>query len=383
MHWTDSIDAIDTPALIYDESRLDSLLGATLAARDRADFRLLYAIKAASPAFILDRFARRLDGFSVSSLFEAKLVHERFPDAEIHFTSPGIRATEVAELARLCQYVAVNSRSQIRRYGEEFGRASSLGMRVNTRISRVADSKYNPCRPASKLGVPLEQVSAAIAESPVPLQGLHFHTNSDSWDFGELLTNVQVLLEAIPEHCHIEWMNLGGGYLFEDVSTDSLVVASDMIRKRFGASVFLEPGAGLVRAAGVLVATVLDIFDVDGYNIAVLDTTVNHVPEVLEFDYHPDVFGATEDGNFAYQLAGSTCLAGDLFGTYRFPKRLEVGDRVVFEEAGAYTLAKAHRFNGVNFPTIGYLNSDGHYRVRKSFDFADYSRYWTTDEAPD
>ena len=242
------------------------------------------------------------------------MIRGRFPDAEIHFTSPGIRAVEVSELGRLCQYVAVNSRSQLRRFGAEFSRTSSLGMRVNTRISKVVDSRYDPCRPGSKLGVPLEQVPTAIGESPAPLRGLHFHTNSDSEDFDELLANVQVLLEAIPQRCHIEWVNLGGGYVFEDVPTGPLVAASEMIRERFGATVFMEPGAGLVRAAGFLVATVLDIFDVDGYNTAVLDTTVNHIPEVLEFDYQPDVLGATDDGEFSYQLAGSTCLSGDLLG---------------------------------------------------------------------
>ena len=53
--------------------------------------------------------------------------------------------------------------------------------------------------------------------------------------------------------------------------------------------------------------------------------------------------------------AGSTCLAGDIFGTYKLPVALEVGQRVVFEEAGAYSLAKAHRFNGVNLPQVGYV----------------------------
>ena len=32
---------------------------------------------------------------------------------------------------------------------------------------------------------------------------------------------------------------------------------------------------------------------------------------------------------------------------------MKVGDRVVFEEVGAYSLAKAHRFNGINLPRVG------------------------------
>jgi len=375
----DTIPVGNTPALVYDESRLESLLNAALTARDRAGFKLLYAVKAASSLFVLDCLAPRLDGFSVSSLFEARLIRDKFPNAEIHFTSPGTRSEEVSELGRLCQYVAINSRPQVHRHAMEFALTSSLGVRVNTRISKVVDSRYDPCRPASKLGIPLEQLAATIAESPAPLRGLHFHTNSDSSDFDEMLANVRALLEATPEHCRVEWVNLGGGYLFEDAPVDSLVEACEMIRARFGATVFLEPGAGLVRAAGFLVTTVLDIFDVDGYNTAVLDTTVNHIPEVLEFDFQPDVLGATDDGEFSYQLAGSTCLSGDLFGTYRFPKRLEVGDRVVFEEVGAYSLAKAHRFNGINLPRVGVHDFTGQYRVVKTFEYRDFETFWQSD----
>ena len=381
MEWISSTDTIETPALIYDENKLWCSLDAALLARDKAGSKLLYAVKAASPIFILDRLAPHLDGFSVSSLFEAKLVRGRFPDVEVHFTSPGIRDAEVHGLGRLCQFVAVNSRSQVHRYATEFACVSSFGVRVNTRISHVDDERYNPCRPGSKLGIPLEELPKVMAESPVPPEGLHFHTNSDSTDFGELLTNVEALLGAVPNGCRFKWVNLGGGYLFGDDSATPLVTACAMIRERLGATVYLEPGAGLIRAAGFLVASVLDIFDVDGRNIAVLDTTVNHIPEVLEFDYKPEVYGTTDNGIFAYDLVGSTCLAGDVFGTYRLPEPLDVGDRVVFEEVGAYALAKAHRFNGVNLPTVGYMDSSGRYEIQKTFDYADYSRYWESDEA--
>ena len=77
-------------------------------------------------------------------------------------------------------------------------------------------------------------------------------------------------------------------------------------------------------------------------------------------------------------LAGSTCLAGDVFGTYRFPEPLAVGQKIAFEGAGAYTLVKAHRFNGMNLPQVGMLNCDGQYRVVKTFGYGDFASYWDT-----
>ena len=99
------------------------------------------------------------------------------------------------------------------------------------------------------------------------------------------------------------------------------------------------------RAAGYFVASVLDLFQSGGATVAVLDTTVNHMPEVFEYGFQPDVVGHDDDAPHEYLLAGCTCLAGDLFGTYRFPEPLGVGDKVVFSNAGSYTLVKAHTFN--------------------------------------
>ena len=84
----------------------------------------------------------------------------------------------------------------------------------------------------------------------------------------------------------------------------------------------------MVRSAGYLVASVIDMFRAGGKSIVVLDTTVNHVPEVFEYQFEPDVLGHDDDGEFEYRLAGSSCLAGDVFGEYAFPKRLRLGSRI-------------------------------------------------------
>ena len=224
----------------------------------------------------------------------------------------------------------------------------------------------------------MRKLPDVLAESPFEVEGLHFHTNADSTDLGELLTNVEALVAAVPDSRGIRWVNLGGGYLFEDAPLDPLIRAADLIRSRLGAEVILEPGAALVRGAGFLAASVLDAFDVDGSRVVVLDATVNHMPEVFEFSYRPDVVGHVDDGPFEYILAGGTCLSGDVFGTYRFVEPLEIGSIVVFEEAGAYTHAKAHRFNGVNLPEIGLVTADGRYTSRKVYSYLDFTSYWTT-----
>ena len=140
--------------------------------------------------------------------------------------------------------------------------------------------------------------------------------------------------------------------------------------------VFVEPGATLVRTAGQIVSTVLDVFESEGKTIAVLDTTVNHMPEVLEYGFEPDVLNHEDDAALEYLLVGCTCLSGDVFGFYRFHNPLSVGSQVVFPNAGAYTLPKAHTFNGVNMPTIYSISNAGELGLEKQFTYSEYAAKW-------
>ena len=181
----------------------------------------------------------------------------------------------------------------------------------------------------------------------------------------------------------MKWINLGGGYLFDETEDlEPFYQTVQLFRDRYGLTVFIEPGAALVRKSGFLVSRVIDKFASDAKEIVVLDTTVNHMPEVLEYDYRPVIQGATASGAYEYGLVGCTCLAGDVFGTYSFGEPLEIGSRVVFEEVGAYTLVRAHRFNGVELPTICKMSNNEQLEVCRKFSFDDFANFYgvTSDE---
>ena len=103
------------------------------------------------------------------------------------------------------------------------------------------------------------------------------------------------------------------------------------------------------------------------------------MPEVFEYDFEPDVIGHEDGAPFRYILAGSTCLPGDVFGDYAFPDPLAVGDRVTFKNAGAYTLTKAHMFNGVDLPAIYALTESGEIQLKKEFGYSTFADRWKAD----
>ena len=219
-----------------------------------------------------------------------------------------------------------------------------------------------------------------LASSRVEVHGFHFHTNADSVDLTELETNVGALVESASGIDRVGWVNFGGGYLFGDITEfEPLRRSVDLARRHLCDEVFVEPGAGLVRTAGYLVASVIDSFERDGTIVAVLDTSVNHLPEVLEFDWQPEVVGSTENGDFEYLLAGSSCLAGDMFGRYRFNEPLEMGKTVTFMDVGSYAQAKSDRFNGINLPAVWLATPDGLFTRRQSLGYENYFEQWVPD----
>ncbi len=374
---------LETPAFVFDEQRL---LDNAREVRDLVgpDVRLLLAMKAFTVEEGLRAVAPLLDGLHASSLFEARLARAVLgEDGLIHVTTPALRDDEVGEICRLADHVSANSLPQWRRFRYTASPRCGWGLRVNPGLSMARDPRYDPCGPIPRLGVPVAELAELAANAPEELAGLAgllVHANCEATDVTPVLRTVELLEDRLPRLLdNLTWIDLGGGYLFQDVADpEPFEQAVRHLRAR-DLTVLVEPGTALVAAAGYLVASVLDVFAAHGQQIAVLDTSVNHAPEVFEYGWSPDVAGAdhvaSEEQENVYLLTGSTCLAGDVFGRYRFPAPVAVGDRVVFTELGAYTLVKAHRFNGVNLPTI-YAWRDGRPVVVRRFTFDDFVSHW-------
>lgn len=362
-----------SPAFVLDEERVLQNIRPLKALRQASGCKILYSLKALPLASLLVLLKTEVDGFSVSSLFEAQLVREIIGEqGSIHLTTPGLRADEFEQVGYHCSHISFNSLSQLQTL-QGLASGYSCGLRVNPKLSFVDDQRFDPCRRHSKLGVDIEQLAKGL---PAGVEGLHLHNVFAQRDLTPLLQTLQTVQPLLEGNPQLRWLNLGGGYLYADIADHSALADTIAgLRAEFGLNVYLEPGKAVVGNAGYLLTTVLDRFDSDGKTVLVLDTSVNHHPEVFEYQRQPQLLENVADGAASAILAGSTCLAGDLFGEYRFERLPEVGDRLVFADVGAYSLIKANRFNGYNFPDV-YSVHGATIRLRNSFDYGDYRRQW-------
>ncbi|MEJ2407636.1 MAG: hypothetical protein P8171_25930 [Candidatus Thiodiazotropha sp.] len=112
--WIEALSS--TPGFVFDEKRLQENLDRLQKIRTASGCQVLYSIKACPFTGLLKRMRSQLDGFSVSSLFEARLAHEVLAGkGTLHITTPGLRRDEIAELGELCDTISFNSLNQLQR----------------------------------------------------------------------------------------------------------------------------------------------------------------------------------------------------------------------------------------------------------------------------
>ena len=108
---------VDTPAYVYDETQLSSVLHTIRSFSTRAQSVVLFSLKSLSIRDILLHIGSYVDGFSASSAFEVELARDVGGDRSVvSYISPILRDHEVEKLGLLCDRITVNSLSQLARF---------------------------------------------------------------------------------------------------------------------------------------------------------------------------------------------------------------------------------------------------------------------------
>ena len=379
------------PRYIIDEAKLEANLQLLASVRERAGVKILLAQKAFACFDLYPLVARCLDGTTASGLFEAQLAHEEMPGKENHVFAPAFREEDMPELLSIVNHIVFNSPRQMEKFGEMARAAGvSVGLRVNPEVSVATTPAYDPCRPGSRLGTTRAAWDAWLAGSQLPttnyhlpsIDGLHFHCLCEQGveELRKVLAGFEAKFgDLLP---HMKWVNFGGGHHITrtDYDVDGLVdLLLDFRRRHSHLKVYLEPGEAVALDAGTLEATILEIQPpgADGVSNAILDVSAAcHMPDVLEMPYTPrcDVerLKTSTPQLYHYRFGGPTCLAGDVIGTYAFPRPLEEGDTVVFEDMAIYSMVKNNTFNGMPLPDIAVRRRSGKMELLRRFDYADF-----------
>ena len=360
---------LQTPFYLIDKARLQRNMEQIARLREASGARALLALKCFATWGVFDAMRPFMDGTTSSSLFELRLGAEEF-GGETHAYSVAWADHEINEALGHADKIIFNSLGQLDRFGERAAaRGITTGLRLNPRFSTSGFDLADPARPFSRLGEwDMPRLEAALER----ISGVMIHYNCENRDFDlfdQQLARIEAEFGGVLDR--LDWVSLGGGIHFtgEGYPLERLAARLRAFADRHGVQVYLEPGEASITGAATLEVSVLDIID-NGKQVAIVDSSTE--AHMLDLLIYRETAKLPQSGDHAYQIAGKTCLAGDIFGEARFAAPLAVGDRISIADAAGYTMVKKNWFNGVAMPSIAIRETDGTIRLQRRFSYDDY-----------
>lgn len=366
-----------SPCYIMEEDLLRKNLSLIRDVKDKAGVEIILAFKSFAMWRSFSIFREYIDHSTASSVYEARLALEEF-GSKAHTYSPAYIESDFQEIMRCSSHITFNSLSQFHRFYPFIvadGNTISCGIRINPEYSEVETELYNPCAPGTRFGLTDDLLPE---ELPAGIEGFHCHCHCESSSY-ELERTLQHIEQKFSKwFSRLKWLNLGGGHLMtrKDYDTEHLIALLKGLKERYPhMQIILEPGSAFTWQTGVLVSEVVDIVESRGITTAILNVSFTcHMPDCLEMPYQPAVRGAKmgEEGPYVYRLGGNSCLSGDYMGYWSFDHKLEIGERIIFEDMIHYTMVKTNMFNGIHHPAIALWSKNGEAKIYKEFTYEDY-----------
>ena len=360
---------LQTPCYLIDKSRLLPNMEKIAWLREASGAKSLLALKCFATWSVFDFMADYMDGTTSSSLYEVKLGREKF-GKETHAYSVAYADHEIDEVLASSDKIIFNTIRQLERF-DAVSAGHKRGLRVNPGVSTSDFDLADPARPFSRLGEHDPEVIALVVDK---VTGFMFHNNCENADFDRFAAMLDLIEQRFGHLiAGMEWISLGGGIHFtgEGYPLDRLADRLKRFADKNGVQVYLEPGEAAITGAATLEVTVLDTL-YNGKNLAIVDSSIEaHMLDLLIYRQSAKV--APNAGGHEWMICSKSCLAGDIFGEFRFPQALQPGDRLSIQDAAGYTMVKKNWFNGVKMPGIAIKELDGSIRMVREFGYDEFA----------
>jgi diaminopimelate decarboxylase len=358
-----------TPFYIYDEAGIRAGARALRQAFAWADFGEFFAVKATPNPFILKMLRAEGLGADCSSLPELLLaVRAGMVGHEIMFTSNDTPAEEFQAARRLGAIVNLDDISHLEYLERHAGLPELISFRYNPGALRSGNAIIGQPEQA-KFGLTRDQLFAAYREAHekgARRFGLHAMVASNELDARYFVDTAAMLFDLAAEIAErvgvrFEFVNLGGGIGIPyrpDQRPVDLQAVSAGIRAAHGEKIaargmaplkiYMECGRLITGPHGYLVARVRHLKQTYKRFVG-LDASMANLmrPGMYGAYHHIAVLGkehlaAEQD----YDVTGSLCENNDKFAIDRALPPVEVGDLLVFYDAGAHGHAMGFNYNG-------------------------------------
>lgn len=372
--WKKVIDAYDTPLYLFD---LDVLRNGVNRFRDAlgSDIGLCYAMKA-NP-FLVRYMEEDTDRIEICSMGEFLICKELNVKPEKMLISGVMKKKEdlrnIVEYCGSASIYTVESRTQFQ-FLEELSREYNKEIHVYLRLS--SGNQFGLDESAW-----IDLISAQDVH--IKIDGIHYFSGTQKKSVKVIQKELEYLdsfLEKVREQYgfEIEELEYGPGIAVpyfegreEESFTDEGIreIAQRIHEMKWKGHITLEMGRALAAMCGFYLTKIEDIKQTEGMNYCIVDGgchQMNYDGQIRGM-YHPLLHVIPErdiENEKLWTVCGSLCTANDILCKNVMLQELKLGDVLVFERTGAYSMTEGMAlFLSHELPNIVLYSEKENYRL--------------------
>ena len=330
---------------------------------------VFYAMKANNNFQVLKAFQEEGAGVDVVSGGEITLAKEvGFPPDKMIFSGVGKTSEEITTALKwgLLQ-INVESLEELKaihHIAKNLNKSASIALRMNPDVDVESHPYIRTGRADHKFGIDESQLPEILEfikqnSKTLSLQGLSQHIGSQIFDLESVLKAAQSLKSLyenlLKEGFSLKTLDIGGG-LGVDYHSSGLDKERLLLNKygkvlkelfqNFPGRIFVEPGRFLIARFGLLCVRVEYVKKTSSKTFAIVNSGMHHfLRPALYQATHRILPLRTGSKTEIYDVAGTICETGDIFGKNVTLPTLKPGDWLALADTGAYGHVMSNNYN--------------------------------------
>lgn len=382
---------LDTPCFIINEYSLkENVTNMHKALKDTwGNYIIGYSCKTNSLPWIMSFLKQEGCYAEVVSDFEYKLAKKiGFTDKEIVFNGPNKGKILFFNSLENGAIVNIDSWREISWLQEaQINNLVEVGVRVNLNLEKECPNETSVGDEGSRFGFSLENgdLEKAIITlnsiKNVKVSGIHLHhtAKTRSLKIYRTLARAACKVAQLVDY-NLKYIDIGGGFFGGMPDKPSfyeyMSLISNELSKMFDSketALIVEPGSALIASPIDFLCEVVDVKDTFVKRIVTVNGSRTNIDPLMIKTNHFFSLDCNSDKNISEQvICGYTCLEYDRIMKIENEKELNIGDKILFNKVGAYSMSLSPLFIEY-FPKVYVKKSKNEYIcVRERWDVEEY-----------
>ncbi|MFW6025221.1 MAG: decarboxylase, partial [Candidatus Woesearchaeota archaeon] len=278
--------------------------------------------------------------FSINSYNTFKEIIKEVSNEKIIYFLQGEKRDKLKELVNKLDWFVVDNENDLNKLLEiskELDKEINLYIRIKIKEHTIYTGKY------FVYGISWMKANDIISnldKSYIDKLGIHFHRKTQNVAEWDLKEDIHDALERDTLR-QIDFLNIGGGVPYKYINSKPKLNYIFKKIKEFkeylnqkNIKLVIEPGRFIAAPSLKLKAEILNIYEGN----VILDCSIfNSYMDTYLMHMRLPIESEKDDGKFVYLIKGSSPDSLDIFRyKARFEKELKIGDKLIFNNAGAY-----------------------------------------------